>query len=173
MTRQETAVRTANHSQAFGIKGQIILQRSKHSPLDKNSESHSHWSHHLHCNTEQFMDKRNLLHQYNFLFSSLNTTTLVLRLSCMLLFFFFSYCEFCCQFYSIQDSESKMRSSQYLHIFYILASNLTDQGQNAVLAEARGSPVVHWIETYREGERKTGKSKHNLKELTNMNTVEL
>lgn len=51
---------------------------------------------------------------------------------------FFFYSEVCCQPHSIQ-----VRVSQYLHIFYILASDPTNQGQNAVLAEPRGSPVVH------------------------------
>lgn len=50
----------------------------------------------------------------------------------------FFYSEVCCQPHSIQ-----VRVSQYLHIFYILASDPTNQGQNAVLAEPRGSPVVH------------------------------
>jgi len=47
----------------------------------------------------------------------------------------------------MQDSTSDdRRKKQYLHIFYILTSNLTNQGQNAVLAKPRGSPVGHWAE---------------------------
>lgn len=46
MTRQETPVRTANHSHAFGIQRQVILQRSKYSRLEEDSASHVMDNHH-------------------------------------------------------------------------------------------------------------------------------
>lgn len=42
--------------------------------------------------------------------------------------------------------------SRYLHIFYILASDLTNQGQNAVLTEPCGSSVIHCVDRHKKAD---------------------
>lgn len=115
-------MRTANHGQAFGVKGKVALQRSEHGPLWKK-DSVSQRSNHLQVDPDEGGTQ------------------------CWL--------EKGCQPSTLSFSRQIIkRKSPYLNVFYILASNLTNQGQNAVLTKPCGSPVVNWIERRMTGRQR-------------------